>query len=402
MTDPHPAAWRTAPDAAPGFGFGGSGGRAEVSFGDQVDELRTHSLGWLRDARVEAVREQRRWRMRELAIVRVLDERDAIDDSLAAADGVSVREVRAAVETARALESLPRVAAVAADGALSDGQLTAVTRLADVDSDAEWAERAPHCAPAELQRAVRARTVPTVDESRRRHAARAVWGRFDEREGAWHGGFVLPDLEGSAVMAVLEARAEQMRPAKGDAWAPLRVRLADALVESVTGHGPERPPARAHVLVHVPVTGPAEVHGVPIAHERLEQLLANASLEVEVVDGDGATVAMLPTTTLIPTRVMRAVRTHDVHCRWPGCTRTTGLEIHHLVPRSWGGTDDPNNLVVVCAPHHRQLVPHGRWALDGAPRQVGALRLVPADALLGRLGPDRSPRGAAQARGPSG
>ena len=322
--------------------------------------------------------------MRELAIVRVLDERDAIDDSLAAADGVTVREVRATVETARALESLPRVAAAAGAGALSDGQLTAVTRLADVHSDAEWAERAPHCAPAELQRAVRVRAVPTVDESRRRHAARAAWGRFDEREGAWHGGFVLPDLEGSAVMAVLEARAERMRPAKGAPWAPLRTRLADALVEVVTGSGPERPVGRAHVLVHVPVGGPAEVHGVPIAHERLEQLLANASLEIEVVDRDGTTVGMVPTTTLIPTRVMRAVRTHDVHCRWPGCTSTTGLEIHHLVPRSWGGTDDPNNLVVVCAPHHRQLVPHGRWALDGAPRRVGALRLVPADDLLGR------------------
>jgi hypothetical protein len=158
--------------------------------------------------------------------------------------------------------------------------------------------------------------------------------------------------------------------------------MGEAFVEAVAGEGPERPPARAHVLVHVPLHGPAEVQGVPIATERLEQLLANASLEINLVDDRGDVVGMVPTTTLIPTRVMRAVRTHDVHCRWPGCTSTVGLDI--------------NNLVTVCAPHHRKLVPHGTWALAGSPRQVGELDLVPAEEL------HRSLEQRARARGPSG
>jgi hypothetical protein len=361
-----------------------------------VDELRTHTLDWLHAARAEAVREQRRWRMRELAVVRVLDERGQVDDAWAASDGVTVSDVRAAVETARALDALPHVAAAAADGALSDAQLVAVVQLADPTTDADWATRGPRCAPTELRREVRALSTPTVEESRRRHAAKGFWGRFDEQVGRWHGGFSLPDIEGATVMAVLQARAEQMKPRKGAPWAPLSERMGEAFVEAVAGEGPERPPARAHVLVHVPLHGPAEVQGVPIATERLEQLLANASLEINLVDDRGDVVGMVPTTTLIPTRVMRAVRTHDVHCRWPGCTSTVGLEIHHLVPRSWGGTDDINNLVTVCAPHHRKLVPHGTWALAGSPRQVGELDLVPAEEL------HRSLEQRARARGPSG
>ncbi len=74
----------------------------------------------------------------ELAIVRVLDERGRIDVSVGV-DGESARTVREKVETARALESLPAVAAAAHAGRLSAEQLDAVVRLADEESDAEWA-----------------------------------------------------------------------------------------------------------------------------------------------------------------------------------------------------------------------------------------------------------------------
>jgi hypothetical protein len=101
--------------------------------------------------RTELIREQRRLDVEELAVTAVLDERGAIDDSLAARDGVSVRSVRETVETARALEDLPEVAAVAFEGRLSDEQLGPVARLADASSDGERAHRAPNTAPADLE-----------------------------------------------------------------------------------------------------------------------------------------------------------------------------------------------------------------------------------------------------------
>jgi hypothetical protein len=112
--------------------------------------------------------------MRELAVTAVLDERGAVDDSLAAADGVSVRSVRETVETARALEDLPEVAAVAFEGRLSDEQLGPVARLADASSDAEWAQRAPNTAPSDLARLARTVENPTMDEARARRGADAL------------------------------------------------------------------------------------------------------------------------------------------------------------------------------------------------------------------------------------
>jgi hypothetical protein len=82
-------------------------------FRDHLDALRCRPTEWLRAERVELVREQRRLRVRELAVLRVLDEREALEENLAAQDGVSERSVREATETARALERLPRVAEAA-------------------------------------------------------------------------------------------------------------------------------------------------------------------------------------------------------------------------------------------------------------------------------------------------
>ena len=63
------------------------------------------------------------------------------------------------------------------------------------------------------------------------------------------------------------------------------------------------------------------------------------------------------------------------------CGYRHGLEVHHLVPRSWGGTDDLSNLVAVFAGHHPDLVPHGPWALVGNPNQPDGLRRVRYDHL---------------------
>jgi hypothetical protein len=68
----------------------------------------------------------------------------------------------------------------------------------------------------------------------------------------------------------------------------------------------------------------------------------------------------------------------DARCRVPGCGRRRGLEVHHLVPRSRGGSDEIANLAAVCPAHHRLLVPHGLLALEGNPNLPDGLELVTA------------------------
>jgi len=59
-------------------------------------------------------------------------------------------------------------------------------------------------------------------------------------------------------------------------------------------------------------------------------------------------------TTTIPPRVRREVLARDRHrCQAPGCGRTRFLEVHHIVPRSRGGSNRAENLVTLCAACHR-------------------------------------------------
>ena len=83
----------------------------------------------------------------------------------------------------------------------------------------------------------------------------------------------------------------------------------------------------------------------------------------------------------LSTKVTRAVLLRDGHCRWPGCTRRTGLQVNHLWPRSWGGSDEIANLAAACVgggtDHHPQLAPHGPYLLVGNPNQPDGLHLTP-------------------------
>jgi HNH endonuclease/RuvA, C-terminal domain len=58
----------------------------------------------------------------------------------------------------------------------------------------------------------------------------------------------------------------------------------------------------------------------------------------------------------IPPAVRRSVLTRDQRrCRVPGCTHATFVDVHHIVPRSEGGRNEPTNLVTLCGSHHRAV-----------------------------------------------
>jgi hypothetical protein len=63
----------------------------------------------------------------------------------------------------------------------------------------------------------------------------------------------------------------------------------------------------------------------------------------------------------IPPSIDRFVRRRDGgRCQTPGCRSSLGLEIHHVVHREHGGTNDPSNLTLRCSSchdaHHRGLL----------------------------------------------
>jgi hypothetical protein len=325
------------------------------------------------------IREQRRLYAEELAIVQVLDERGRIEPTMGSF-GESAQTVREKVETARALEALPAITQVAMEGGLSSEQLSSVVKVADEESDREWASRGPNTDPIELQRMARRVSKPTAEDSRARHAAREL--RMWQRGGYLHLRGQLPDDMGARFEQTITSLTEQMRPKKGQAWVPFEQRAADALLQLCD------PPTAdddvpslsrlAGIQIAVPLRGSAEIAGVPIADNLLEQLRANASITPVLVDDDGAVIGIGRAVPAISPKVRRAVLLRDARCRVPGCARRRGLEVHHLVPRSRQGSDDISNLAAVCPAHHRLLVPHGLLALVGNPNLPDGLKLVTA------------------------
>ncbi len=354
-----------------------------------VDEMRTHSTEWLRREREGLISQQRNLRTRELAVLRVLDERGQVDSSIGS-QGESARVVHDKLETAKALESLPAIADVAMEGGFSDEQLRSVVQVADEESDREWAARGPNTDPIELARHARKVSKPSAEDSRVRFGSREHWMSWNPQKNVLRYGGQLPDAMGARFEATILAEAERMK-VKGEPWAPFAQRAADALVSlcDPLADGDEHAPTLsplAGIQVSVPLEGPAEIAGVPIADSLLEQLRANASITPVLVDDDGAVLAIGRAAPALSPKVRRAVLLRDARCRVPGCGRCRGLEVHHLMPRSWGGTDDIANLAAVCPAHHRLLVPHGLLALVGNPNLPDGLDLVTAS-----RGPPRVP-----------
>jgi HNH endonuclease len=89
---------------------------------------------------------------------------------------------------------------------------------------------------------------------------------------------------------------------------------------------------------------------IPLATHEIERLSCDAQ-----VKEPGKT-----NRSTIPPSLRREVlaRAHH-HCRTPGCRNTHFLEIHHLVPRSRGGTNRPDNLTVLCSQCHAHLHQYG-------------------------------------------
>lgn len=83
----------------------------------------------------------------------------------------------------------------------------------------------------------------------------------------------------------------------------------------------------------------------------------------EVVPTADGSLRETGTTRHIPKRMREEVLSRDEGCRWPGCTMTRFVDLHHVVYFSRGGKSTADNLVSTCRFHHR-LVHEGGYRLE--------------------------------------
>ena len=105
-------------------------------------------------------------------------------------------------------------------------------------------------------------------------------------------------------------------------------------------------------------TGLTVTAGPRLGPETLDLLLCTGRFEIDLIREDGRLVEVGDSFTCLPPRLRRYILARDQGCTADGCTSRHRLQVHHIVPRSLGGDNHPDNLTTLCWFHH-QVVIHG-------------------------------------------
>lgn len=204
-------------------------------------------------------------------------------------------------------------------------------------------------------------------------------------------GFIHAQLGGhdwQVVNQALDERVDQFPP-ESRLWSREQ-RRADALVAIAqdylggTAVDGRSPGPVVTVMVEAATAGETKgeagvtITGGPrVGPDTLDRLLCEGSVEIMVDTDSGAPLAVGPTTRVVPSKVRRFVLNRDGGCTIDGCNSRYRLEVHHVIPRSQGGTHDVDNLITLCWWHHHIAV-HQRGHIIDPTSPPNRRRIIPA------------------------
>jgi Domain of unknown function (DUF222) len=175
---------------------------------------------------------------------------------------------------------------------------------------------------------------------------------------------VLDPVGGAAVRAALEHLA---RPMGTDDYRDRPKRLADGLVEGLTGGGKVRVQMQVTSSVEtllglVGSRGAETEFSLPVSSKTVARWACDGSLS-RVLMQDSLVIDVGRSQRVIAGAKRRALVARDKHCRWPGCERPASwCDGHHIVHWINGGGLELENMVLLCQRHH-WLVHEGGWQI---------------------------------------
>src|SRR5215207_1661330 len=259
--------------------------------------------------------------------------------------GMGVGMARERVRIAHALGKLPLVDAAMARGELSYSKVRAITRTATEKTEATLVEMARCSTAAQLEKICR--RYRQIDASAEAERAREDqrWVRIgDSEDGMVRVELQLRPEEARRVMEAIESSGE-------GTMADRALAMADTVLR---GDAADRSPTE--VVVHVAaatLTGNLE-DGTCVPAEVARRLCCDGGLVTVIDDADGKTLDVEHKTRAIPASIGRALRMRDDGYRFPGCSNRRA-EAHHLHHWVDGGETSLENLVSLCARHHRYV-----------------------------------------------
>ncbi|MGF1667976.1 MAG: HNH endonuclease [Acidimicrobiia bacterium] len=259
-----------------------------------------------------------------------------------------------------------------ADGVVSFDRAIAETRLHTTGATEETILRSRGLDLAGVRRLAARHTRICPRDEQNAFLAQQVMIQPSLAGGGWNLWATLEGYEGAIVEKALNARAEELGV---DIPPGLRMALAltticqDSLYAEAGTNGSGDPivtiTADATLLLATNGEAGAEVAAGPrIGAMALQELLCVGKAELNVTTDDGNLMGVGRTTTSLPPRLRRAIIARDGACVIDGCTSRYRLEIHHVIERSNGGTDDPANLATLCWAHHHVFVHRRGFTID--------------------------------------
>ena len=302
--------------------------------------------------------------------------------------GVALGAAREKARVAHALETLPKISAAMARGALSYSKVRALTRIAESGTEDYLLSIALHGTAHHVERLVqgfrRAQEAQELSREARQQAGRSVSYVFDD-DGSLVLKARLPAEIGTLFVKALDA-AMELTPSDVPAGTscddaarefveevpderPSRVaRRADAvavLAESFLKHGVAAMNGgeRHQIVVHVEaetlrgnVAGQCEIQDGPsLPAETARRLACDCSVVHITENEQGDPLNVGRKTRSIPPALRRALNSRDRGCRFPGCTHTQYVDAHHVHHWAHGGETKASNLVTLCRFHHRKV-----------------------------------------------
>ena len=260
--------------------------------------------------------------------------------------GWTGRQTEERLRVALALESLPGLRAALSEGTLLWSAVREISRVATAETEREWIAAADRRTAREVERMVSCRELgdrpsdpPKAEATRHRLSlslsaqAMAAWQHARDEVARQHGGRVDDD---ALVLALATGALSGNRDAGTSSYQiTLSVCERCQHAEQVAGS-----------------------HSVTVEAAAAEAARCDAT----IVTGRRASQT-------IPPRVRREVLARGKHrCAVPGCGHSAWVEVHHVTPRSEGGTHDPEGLVPLCSAHHTH-VHEGRLVAQGSARE---------------------------------
>ena len=112
-------------------------------------------------------------------------------------------------------------------------------------------------------------------------------------------------------------------------------------------------------MIHIPIndehgatsTTARFSNGVPLPAAIRDYLTCDTNCQ-PVWETNNTPIGVGRTQRTIPTRLRNLITYRDQGCQVPGCT-ATHIQIHHIIHWANGGETEPQNLISLCARHHR-------------------------------------------------